>query len=145
MEKEKITQDFFKLLENLNEGDWNIKVNNGWTIKEVISHLVGWEKEAVKVLDEEWKTKKKPWFLETEDFANFNKQSIENYRDYSPKKLMDKWKKWQRLLDEKIDEIGEKNLRKESELFEWVFDEGEDNHYLVHYKQIQQALMNNKL
>lgn len=138
------TKGFMKLLESLNEDDWKIKVNSDWTIKDVISHLVGWEREAVKALEEEWKTKEKPLFLLTEDFNEFNKKNVEHYKRYNSRELLDEWKKLQNILDEKINEIGEENLRKEPELYDWVFDEGEENHYKEHYEQIKKVLGNER-
>lgn len=37
-----ISKKFFKILGNLNEEQWKMKVNNNWTIKDVVSHLFGW-------------------------------------------------------------------------------------------------------
>lgn len=138
----KINNSLLKLLENLTDKEWNLKVNPDWTVKDVISHLVGWEKEAVKELGQTWKTKKEPWFLKTSDFKEFNKRSVETYKNYSSKELLNEWKKYQKLLDKKIKEIGEDKLRAQPYLFSWVFDEGEDNHYLVHYNQIKKVLGN---
>jgi len=138
-DEKQITKEFIELLENLEPLKWNTKVKNK-TIKEIVAHLVGWEKEAVKRLDEVWKTKEKPWFLKTENFDEFNKKSMKYYKDYSPEELIKEWKHWQRLLDKKIKEIGEDKLRTESELFDWVFDEGENNHYLEHLNQTKEIL-----
>ncbi len=135
----KITKEFSELLENLKPDKWNLKIKNR-TIKEIIAHLVGWEKEAVEQLDKVWKSKQKPWFLKTDNFDEFNKESINYYKNYSPKELINEWKKYQKLLDNKINEIGEKNLRAEPELFNWVFDKGEENHYLEHLNEIKGVL-----
>jgi hypothetical protein len=140
MNYEKITKEFFELLEDLNERDWEIKVNQNWTIKDVISHLVGWEKESCNALQESWTFKKEPWFLKTDDFSKFNETSVNNYKDYSKEMIIKEWKYWQYMLNKMIEEIKEKNLKKYPELFSWVFDEGENSHYLKHLNQIKKVL-----
>ena len=134
-----ITKEFLELLENFKPKDWNIKVKNR-TIKEIVAHLVGWEKEAVEQLDVTWKTKEKPWFLKTNNYDRFNQKSMDYYKNHSTEELIKEWKHWQNLLDEKIEEIGEENLRKKPELFEWVFDEGDESHYLEHLNEIKEVL-----
>lgn len=140
MNQDNISREFFRLLENLKDEEWDIKVDNEWAIKDVVAHLVGWEKECVQILEETWKTKEKPWFLKTDDYNEFNKKNAQEYENYSPKELLKEWKFWQNSLDEKIEKIGENNLRQNPELFEWVFDEGEDGHYLEHFNQIKKVL-----
>jgi hypothetical protein len=139
MNTENITKEFFELLENLQPEELDKKIGKR-TIKEVIAHLVGWEKEAFERLDETWRTKEKPWFLKTDNFDEFNEKSIENYKNFTPEQLLNEWKKWQKKLDDKIEEIGEDKLREDMELFDWVFDEGDENHYLEHLNQIKKVL-----
>lgn len=140
----KINRDFLKLLSELEDKNWNIKVNNNWTVKEVVAHLIGWEKESAKLLPKVWKTHKKPWFLETSDYSNFNKKSVTKYKNFSPKQLIEEWKFWQNKLEEEIKKIGTVKLKSESKLFSWVFDESENNHYLRHLNQIKKALDKNR-
>ncbi|MFH1500925.1 MAG: DinB family protein [archaeon] len=135
MNTEETTKELMQLLKNLKEDEWNDKVGN-WTIKDIICHLVGWEEEAAKSLKEEWRTKKKPWFLKDDNFDEFNKKSIKKYKNLKPAELVKVFKKFQKQLDELIEEIGEDNLRDNMEMYSWVFDE-EDNHYLHHLNQIK--------
>jgi len=138
----KITTDFFKLLESLNDKQWELKVNKEWSVKNVVAHLVGWEYESSYQLAISWEKKKKPWFLETDDYYTFNRVSLNRFGKLPPQELLAEWKKWQQTLEEEIKDIGEGKLRAQPELFSWVFDEGSDNHYLHHYKQIQKILIN---
>ncbi|MFH1607738.1 MAG: hypothetical protein ABIA78_01255 [archaeon] len=101
---------------------------------------MGWEKECTEILGEVWRTKKKPWFLTEGNFDEFNQRAVDEYKNYSVKKLIEEWKYWQGLLDKKIEEVGEDKLKAEPELFGWVFDEGEESHYSEHLKQIKKAL-----
>jgi|WetSurMetagenome_2_1015567.scaffolds.fasta_scaffold108464_3 hypothetical protein len=136
----KISKEFFELLENLSEKQWKTKVNSNWTVKDVVAHLVGWEETAASELLKTWKTRKKPWFMESGDYREFNNNLIVKYSKYPTKELIGKWKHRQKVLDNEIKEIGEEKLREEPDLFSWVFDEEEDNHYLVHLNKIKKAL-----
>lgn len=131
---------FYILLESLNDKEWNIKVDERWTIKDIVAHLVGWEEEVNKQIPEVWKTKKEPWFVKADSYDDFNKASIKKFSKLPPKKLLTKWYKIQNHLLLEIKKIGEDKLKAEPRLFHWVFDEGADSHYFEHYKQIKTAL-----
>jgi hypothetical protein len=98
--------DFIAYLKTLKPEDWHKKVDDGRTVKEVVAHMVGWEKEDTKIIRSAWATKKRPWFYETEDFDDFNKKSIEYYKDYEPAELISEWEKWQKKVKEEINRIG---------------------------------------
>ena len=134
------TNYYLLYCESLTPEDWKKPVGDTWTVKDVIAHVVGWEKEAYHELLKTWKSKKKTWFLKTDDYGDFNKRSVEEYKNFSPKQLLQEWKKWQGKLDEAIQIVGEDNMRKEPDLFSWVFDEGEDSHYKHHFEQIKRIL-----
>lgn len=136
---EDIFKEFLELLKDLKSEDWKIKIKNK-TIKDIVAHMVGWEKECAEQLDEVWETQEEPWFLKTDDYDDFNKKSMEKYKDYSPEELLNEWKKLQEELEKKIIQIGEEKLRARPELFDWVFDEGDNSHYLEHLNQIKEAI-----
>jgi len=130
-----VFERFIKYLERLSDRDWNIKVNDKWTVKDVVSHLVWWEEECAKVLIDSLKTDERPWFLEDQDYSEFNRQNVEKYKNYSPKNLLDKYKHFAKVTEKVIrDAGGEENLLKEKE---WLFD---DSHYIEHWEQIKKAL-----
>lgn len=139
---QKLTNEFLTFLENLNPQDWNQKVTDKWTIRDMIIHLIGWEKEATKELPISYATHKEPWFMNNnnDDYAEFNAKNVQEYKDYSSKQLIEEWKKWQKALTDEINKIGIDKLKVGYDFFEWVFDEGESNHYLEHFKQIKEAL-----
>lgn len=137
----KLTIDFINFLENLKEEDWKVKVTNEWDVKDMIIHLIGWEREATKELPKAWKTHTNPWFMRnTDNFKEFNAKNVKEFKTYTPKQLLAEWKKWQQALNDEIGKIGEDKLRIEYDFFEWVFDESEGNHYLEHFNQIKEAL-----
>ncbi len=132
-------QDFLTYLKALPSDAWQDNVNEVWTVKDVVAHLVGWERECANVLQKVWDSKKEPWFLVTDEYDDFNARNVEEYKDCTPEQLLVEWEKWQNTLNEKIKEIGEENLRANPKLFAWVFDEGDDSHYEQHFQQIQKA------
>lgn len=132
--------NFLSYCESLTPEDWKKLVNETWTVRDVIAHIVGWEKEAYYELLKAWQSKKEPWFLTTEDYSDFNRRSVEEYKSFSPRQLLQEWRTWQEKLDKAIFAIGESNLRSEPELFSWVFDEGEGSHYKHHFEQIRRAV-----
>ena len=134
-----VSMTFLEYCRNLKLENWNKQVSEKWTVKDVIAHLVGWEKEVTNTLEESRKTGEPAWFMKQENWDEFNKQSIEFYKDYSPTELLDEWEMWQKKLEAKIKEQGEKELRDDKDM-EYLFDEGEDNHYEHHWKQIREAV-----
>lgn len=130
---------FIEYLRNLNPEDWNVKATDKWTVKDVVAHLVGWEKEVANTLEVSRKTGEPAWFMKQENWDKFNKQNTEFYKDYSLEKLLNEWEMWQKKLEVKIKELGEQELRDDKDV-EYLFDEGDDNHYEHHWKQIRKAL-----
>ncbi len=128
-----ILKEFISYLEGLKDEDWNVKVNSKWNVKDVVSHLVGWEEECAKALISFMKTGEKPWFLVEQDYSEFNRKNVERYKNYSHKELLEKWKSLAKITEKEIKEIGEENLKDK----EWLFD---DSHYIEHWEQIKKAL-----
>jgi hypothetical protein len=133
-------EKFIKYLENLKDKDWKVMVTSKWTVKDVVSHLVGWEEECAKALINFQKTKKSPWFLDNEnhdysnDFAEFNAQSVEKYKSYSPKELLEKWKYFIRMWEKEIKKVDDKTKSKLKPIYD------SDSHYIEHWKQIKKVL-----
>jgi uncharacterized protein (TIGR03083 family) len=143
-----VEQELLELLAGLTDAQWSTKANMDWTVKDVVAHLVGWEKEAAAVLPEQWEAKSPAWFLETSDYAAFNKNSVENYRHFSGARLLEEWRRWRGELSLQVERIGAENLRSRPDLFDWVFsadrlaadERGEVGHYVEHLRQIKRAL-----
>lgn len=129
--------NFIQYLKTLKPEDWQKKVNEKWTVKDLVSHMVGWEKEDVAVLRVTWKNKKQPWFYDTDNFEDFNRKSVEYYKNYTPQQLILEWEYWQHEIKMAMIEIGEDNLMYRYDLFSWLFREDEDGHYVHHLKQIK--------
>jgi len=141
-------EDFIDFLRTLKPNDWQAEVNSRWTIKDVVAHMVGWEKGDCEIIRDTWKTKELPWFYKTTDFDDFNKKSIILYKSYSPQKLIKEWEKWRRNVKEEIDKIGKSELKKRPDLFRWLFEDEDPKrikptHYELHYMQIKKSLKKN--
>ncbi len=131
--------NFIEFLKTLRLEDWNKKVTDEWTVRDVVAHMVGWEKESANVIKSIWDNKEKPWFIETENYGGFNKKSVDYYKSYKSEELIKEWEKWQEKVDKEIDQIGEDKLKDCPDLFSWLFEEGEGSHYSKHYKQIKEV------
>jgi hypothetical protein len=132
-----IKLDFISYYKTLRPEDWNIQVTKMWTVKDVVAHMVGWEKIDPQVIRETWRTRERPWFYNTNDSNEFNRKNVESYRGYSPRRLIAEWEQWQRKVQAEIDRIGENNLRSLPELFHWLFDR---KHYSHHFVQIKSVM-----
>ena len=132
--------DFIAYIRTLKPEDWNKKATEKWTVKDVVAHMIGWEKGDPEIIKETWKSKRTPWFYETNEFDEFNKNAVEFYKQYMPEQLIGELGKWQKKVKEDIDSIGEDKLRNRPDLFGWLFDESDDSHYSHHYRQIKNTV-----
>ena len=138
--------NFIDYLKTLKPEDWNKKANSAWTVKDVVAHMVGWEKGDVETIKTCWKTKTAPWWKDVNDFDDFNAKSVKYYKNYTPKQLTKEWTLWQKKVQKEIDRIGKKNLKAYPELFDWLFEGGDErsdlkiSHYRLHYNQIKKAV-----
>ncbi|MDP3880607.1 MAG: maleylpyruvate isomerase N-terminal domain-containing protein [bacterium] len=133
--------DFIAYLKALKPKDWEVMVTDKWTVKDLVAHLIGWEKECSETFDKVITTGKQPWFMETDNYDEFNARSVEFYNSYSPEELIIEWQSWQSKLEGKIQTFGADKIRKSKNL-NYLFDEGVNNHNSHHLKQIQAALKN---
>jgi len=132
--------ELISYLKTLSQNDWNKKITDEWTVKDMIAHLVGWEKGDPGLIKSTWQTKEKPWFMKTKEYDAFNRQSVEYYKNFTPAELIAEWKKWRDKVKEVIMEIGEDKLRAHPDLFGWLFDQGANSHTNIHFKQIKKHL-----
>jgi len=135
-------ENFITLLRQLKPEEWDKKVNDKWTVREIVAHMVAWERDDPEIIKKSWETKEKPWFVNnnSEDDNKFNKKALEYYRSFSPKQLIDEWEFHQKKVKETITEIGEDNLKHYPECFGWLFDDSKDSHYNHHYNQIKKIV-----
>lgn len=130
------TIEFFK---SLKEGDWDKKISEKRTVKDVLGHLVGWEREVANELNSVFEKGNEPWFMLTDKYDEFNEKIYREFKNYSPKDLIKELEKWEGVLNEEIIKFGEEKIRQKGNL-EWVFDEGKEPHFEHHIRQIEKAL-----
>ncbi len=135
------TITFFKTLK---ESDWEVSVTKKWRVKDVLSHLIGWERECAQELLKVFETGHEPWFMLTDKYNDFNEKVYQEFKNYSHKTLLSELEKWQSRLEAEIKAIGEKKIRERSNT-DWVFDEGGKPHFEHHIKQIQDTLKKDKI
>ncbi|MBI2064832.1 MAG: ClbS/DfsB family four-helix bundle protein [Candidatus Yanofskybacteria bacterium] len=136
--------DNFEFFESLEPEDWLKKATSRWTVKDVLSHLVGWEREVVLGLKDTFEGGKRPWFMETDDYTEFNERIFNEFKDYSSEALLFELKKWEKTLGIEIERIGEDKIRSLKHM-DWVFDEGKgsgdgEGHFEHHINQIKKAI-----
>ncbi|MDP3974823.1 MAG: maleylpyruvate isomerase N-terminal domain-containing protein [Candidatus Jorgensenbacteria bacterium] len=127
---------FFK---SLKPEDWAKKATSRWSVKDVLAHLVGWEKEVAEELKRTWGSSDEAWFMKTDAYDEFNEKVREFYHSYSPEQLIAELEKWQKALEGEIERIGELNIKSQPRMG-WVFDEGGEPHFEHHINQVQNVL-----
>lgn len=132
--------DFVSYLKILKPEDWNKQVTSQWTVKDVVAHMIGWEKADPDIIRKTWETKEKPWWLKADNYDEFNQKSVEFYKDYTPEQLIAEWERWQQHVEQEIKKIGEDKLRSRPDLFGWLFEVGERSHYQHHLNQINKVV-----
>lgn len=90
--------EVLSFFENLKNSDWNVDITNKRKVKDVLSHLIGWERECAKELVKVFKTKKELWFILTESYDKFNEKIYQEFKNYSPSALISELEKWQQVL-----------------------------------------------
>ena len=135
-----MSDKYYQTIKKLQPEDWNKKIDDNWTVKDVVSHLVGWEREAAIQLPFVWETKRKPWFVENKNYDEFNQKSVEQFSKLTTEELLQEWEMWSQKLEKEIDEITEGQLREYGDLFDWVFDYGDNSHYEYHMREIEEIV-----
>ncbi|HUC02220.1 MAG TPA: maleylpyruvate isomerase N-terminal domain-containing protein [Candidatus Paceibacterota bacterium] len=139
--------DFIAYLKTLQPDDWNRMATPKWTVKDVVAHMVGWERGDIEEIERIWKTKAPPWWKANPDYDSFNRKWVEFYKDYTPAELITEWELWQKKMEEEVDKIGYDNLKAHPELFGWLIEDGDQytlsqggSHYRHHYEQVKKVV-----
>ena len=131
---------FLEYCQNLKPEDWGVRINDSWTVKDLVAHMVGWEKGFIEIIEALVNHRDRPWFMSEDQWSRYNEKSVREYKEHGPSELLLEWEKWQKELKETTVRFGESNLRKYPELVEWVFDTSENSHYNHHLRQIKEVL-----
>ena len=103
--------DFIPFLKSLKSSDWERMVTTKWDVKDVVAHLIGWEKEDANSIERVWRSKEITWFYATDNFDAFNTRSISFYKGYTPRQLIAEWEHWRAEVQKCVAQSGEENLR----------------------------------
>ncbi|MEK7117953.1 MAG: hypothetical protein AAB861_04270 [Patescibacteria group bacterium] len=140
--------DFISFLKTLKPEDWNKMATKKWNVKDVVAHMIGWEKTDVEAIKTIWETKSAAWWKNIENYNNFNTKEVKYYKNYTPEQLIIEWEMWQSKVQHEIDRIGYENLKSYPDLFDWLLEGMEDSknnetnsHYMHHFQQIKKAIM----
>ncbi len=133
--------DIINFFKSLKPEDWSKKVTEKWTVKDVLSHLVGWNREVVIELRNTFEKETEPWFMKVDDYTEFNEKIYNEFKDKSPGELLSEFEKWEKAWGNEIKNIGENKIRQRKNT-NWVFDEDEggEPHFEHHINQIKKAL-----
>ncbi|MCX6813255.1 MAG: hypothetical protein NTV77_02075 [Candidatus Azambacteria bacterium] len=131
--------DIITFFRDIKESDWDVPITKKWRVKDVLSHLVGWERECAQELPKVFETGNEPWFMLTDDYDDFNERIFQEFKNCSSEALISELEKWQGALEKEIQTIGEERIRQRPHM-DWVFDEGDEPHFEHHIKQIKKAL-----
>ena len=134
--------ELIKFLKDLPQDKWATKVNDHWTVKDVVAHLIGWDEEAIQVIPGILASDKDPWFMNVEDYDEFNKKSVLKYEKLRPSELLSRLQEVEKMLSKVIEKYGAENL-KHRPGFRWMFEENEESHSAQHLRQIKKALEKN--
>ena len=133
-------QEIILYLKTLPYDSWGLSVTLKWTLKDVVAHMIGWTELDVESLERIHETEILPWRKKGFDVNKYNAQSVERYSKIKPDELLDIWIKLLDRRGEQIKSIGKDNIKKDKELFYYLFEEGNSKHTLHHYQQMKKAL-----
>ena len=133
--------DVITFFKSLKLEDWNKRVTQKWTVKDVLSHLVGWSREVVIELRNTLGKEIEPWFMKTDDYTEFNEKIYNEFKNKLPEELLTEFTKWEKDWENEIKNIGEDKIRQRKNT-DWVFDDGEggESHFEHHINQVKKAL-----
>ena len=134
-----MNQVILTFCEKLQPSDWQKMATETRTVKGVLAHLVGWQREVSIELLKSMKPGESPWFVFVEDYDDFNAKIDTEFNAVPPEGLLREFRKWDAELDRQIQSIGIEKLRERPEA-EWVLDKGDDSHFLEHFNQMKKAV-----
>ena len=72
-------------------------------MKDVVAHMVGWERGDVEEIKRIWETKTPPWWKNDPNYDEFNYKWVGFYKDYTPEQLIAEWEMWQRKVTKEVE------------------------------------------
>ena len=129
-----VEKEFNQVIESLNAILRDQKIAEGsWSVKDVLSHIVGWEAEVVKQF-KAFLTN--PDTNDNYDIDLFNKSAVESRKHSSWNQIVVELKTSQTELSGFLANLTQKEIDEEKRFIEWV--DVLVNHYVHHTKQLKQ-------
>ena len=129
-----VEKEFNQVIESLNANLRDQIITEGsWSVKDVLSHIVGWEVEVVNQFKD---------FLTNPDvddnynIDSFNKSAVESRKHLSWDQIVTELKTAQSELSGFLANLTQKEIDEEKRFVEWV--NVLINHYVHHTKQLKQ-------
>lgn len=72
-----VRNNFFKIIDKIPVKNQNIKITDHWTLKEIMSHLIGWANFQINVVTSIIENKT---ILQIPKIQEFNKDSVKKYK-----------------------------------------------------------------
>jgi len=124
--------------------DWKVMVTDKWNVRDVVTHMLVWEKQGVKYLKNFIARSEseplKDW--DKVKYDSYNEESLKSYKDHTPKQLIEEWETFQVEVGKLIAQVGESELRQHKGM-RWILgkeDGTESSHYDNHHQKIRDAL-----
>ena len=129
-----VEEEFLHIIDSINAKLRDQKIAEGsWSVKDVLSHIVGWEVEVVKQF-KAFLTN--PDANDNYDIDSFNKSAVESRKHLSWDQIVAELKTAQAKLSGFLSNLTHKEIDKEKRFIEWV--DVLVNHYIHHTKQLKQ-------
>jgi hypothetical protein len=102
---ENVREEFRSLL---NAADPELEISPGWTVKEVLAHITGWDLVTVQAIQSY--QKRSLYLLDTMDIDACNREIIKSRQDHTLKEVFTEWEQARRSLVEAVQALDEEDL-----------------------------------
>ena len=128
-----VEEEFIQVIYSLNTTLRDQKIaEGGWSAKDVVSHIVGWEVEVVKQFKAFLVN---PDVDDTYDIDSFNESSVSSRKNKTWNEIIEELKSTQEELSAFISTLSQKDIDAEDRFSEWVGILVD--HYKHHLSQLQ--------
>ncbi len=133
-------REIITYLNKLPSDSWGLLATSKWKVKDVAAHMIGWTELDVISLERIDETEILPWREKGFDVNKYNDQSVQKYTTTKPDELIDIWIKLLDKREDLVENVGKEKIKKDRELYYYLFENGNSKHTFHHYQQIQKAL-----
>ena len=129
-----VEKEFNQVIEGLNAKLRDQTITEGsWSVKDVLSHIVGWE---VEIVNQFKAFLTNPDVDDNYDIDSFNKSAVESRKHLDWDQIVLELKTAQVKLSDFLSNLTQKEIDEEKRFIEWV--DVLINHYVHHTKKLKQ-------